>query len=492
MREGRLDKEDVKIYGGGMSATKAIPPVDVTDLIADIEALVAGGYVDSAVGRILREKLTPELAERLFALTQNWGARGWFDQMWQVCDAIAPLMGDGHKLSLVLAHRAQMLGDFPKVQDYAQQALALNPGDPYARQLLVQLLLWDTQFKQGLPFYEVRFDAHGEFDARDWREFPAPRWQGESLTGKHLYLWTEQGVGDIIQFAAFLPPVVARNPDGSAVTGILPRILEQQPAQVTFGTHDKLIPLLQRSFPAVRIESDARAFEQAMATMLHRNEAAQQVLQQMGEAGSKEAAFDFAAPIGDLMVHCLPEWIPAEQQRSYLKADPQRMQALRAQLGMEEGVRHIGISWHTANVQTGVVRSIALEKWRSILALPRCKFYSLQHDVDDAVIDAFCAANNCSILRPGFDVKQDIDGLAALIACMDNVITIDNSNAHLAGALGVPTALLLPLGCNYRWPEFDKGGTLWYESVSALRQKRLFDWADVMHRATYDLGSLLA
>ena len=458
-----------------MTARDAIQPTDATDLCADITALIADGYVDSALGRIEREPMTPELAERIFALTQDWGERGWFDQMWQVCDRIAPWMADGHKLSLVLAHRAQLLGDVAKVQHYAQQALAIHPGDPYAQQLLCQLLLWDTQFKQGLNFYEGRFDAHGEFDARDWRNFPAPRWAGEALAGKHLYLWTEQGVGDILQFASFLPWVLA-----------------QQTAKVTFGTHDKLIPLLQRSFPEMQIESEARAFEQAMATMLRSNQAAQQTLQQMGEAGAPEdGRFDFAAPIGDLMVYGLPHWTPSEQQHAYLKADAARMRELKQHLDIAPGVRHIGISWHTANVNTGVVRSIALEQWRSIFALPGCRFYSLQHDTAPSVIEEFCAANHCSILCPPFDAKQDIDGLAALIACMDEVITIDNTNVHLAGGLGVPTTLLLPLGCNYRWPEFDLGATLWYASVTALRQQRLFDWASVMHRLAYDVGSRL-
>jgi hypothetical protein len=382
---------------------------------------------------------------------------------------------EGHKLLLVLAHRAQLAGDFPKVQHYAQQALALNPGDPYAQQLLCQLLLWDTQFRQGLEYYENRFDAHGEFDARDWRQFPAPRWRGESLTGKHLYLWTEQGVGDIIQFASFLP-----------------RLLEEKPASVTFGTHAKLVPLLQRSFPAIRIESEARAFEQAMAAMLHKNAAAKEALQSMGEAGdARDGVFDVAAPIGDLMVHYLPAWIPSEGQGAYLVPDAARVALLKRQLDMKEGVRHVGISWHTANMQNGVARSIPLDMWRSIFALPRCKFYSLQHDVADAVIDDFCAANHCSIIRPGFDVKTDTDGLAALIACMDQIITIDNSNVHLAGALGVPTTLLLPVGCNYRWPMFESDGVLWYASVHTIRQKRPFDWTSVMQRMAYDLGSLL-
>ena len=58
---------------------------------------------------------------------------------------------------------------------------------------------------------------------------------------------------------------------------------------------------------------------------------------------------------------------------------------------------------------------------------------------------------------------QDSEGLTALTACMDEIITIDNSTVHLAGALGVPTTLMLPKGHDFRWPELEHGGTLWYQ-----------------------------
>ncbi len=424
------------------------------DFYAQVMALIGAGEGDDALRRIGEEILTPELAE-------------WLGE------SIVPVIPNGHKLALMLAYRAHLHGDFAKVQCYAQQALRLNPGDPYAQQVLCQLLLWETRFKQGLEYYDVRFAAKGEFDACDWRDFPAPRWVGESLTGKHLYLWTEQGVGDIVQFCAFLPWLAA-----------------QRPASVTFGTHAKLLPLLQRSFPLMRFEPETMAFERAMGAMLHGNGIVQQMLQQIGEP-SDGMRFDVAAPLGDLMVYGLPQWIPAERQHTYLMADVARVAQLRQTLTITSGVRHIGISWHTTNVQNGIIRSIPLPLWKMMLALPNCRFYSLQHDIDAAVLDEFCAANRCSILRPGFDGKQDIDGLAALIVCMDEVITIDNSNAHLAGALGVPTMLLLPVGCNYRWPILEDGATLWYKNVRVLRQTQPFDWVSVMSRAAYDLGAKL-
>jgi len=74
----------------------------------------------------------------------------------------------------------------------------------------------------------------------------------------------------------------------------------------------------------------------------------------------------------------------------------------------------------------------------------------------------------------GLDLFNDIEALAALMRCCDKVITIDNVNAHLAGALDVPTSLLLKVGHEWRWGLSQR--SYWYDSVSIIRQTQMDDW----------------
>ncbi len=440
------------------------------DPMRAIAVSIAAGDSDTAL-RLVDEALdtlSPAQLESLLNLSASWAACGEFTPMWQLCEKVATKAENGHELYLILAQRALLYGDDERAQHYAQCALARNAKDPYAQTILCQLLMKHTAFREGREFYEIRFDARNDTDARDWRDFPAPRWQGEPVAGKRLYLWTEQGIGDILMFLSFLPGLIA-----------------QDPAAITVGTHSRLIPLLARAFPSVTFESNGRAFEQASAAMLRRYPLAQSLV---GSA-STDGLFDFAGPIGDVMVYGMPEFIPAERQESYLMADAARVAGLREQLGMQANVRHIGLSWYTPNMTNGVARSVPPELLAPLMAVPNCRFYSLQHAVDDAALAEFRAKTSRDIVPPNFDLTQDFEGLAALIAAMDEVITIDNTNAHLAGALGVPTMLLLHKGCNFRWSELPGGATLWYRSVHALRQETALDWRPVIAAATAALAA---
>jgi ADP-heptose:LPS heptosyltransferase len=87
------------------------------------------------------------------------------------------------------------------------------------------------------------------------------------------------------------------------------------------------------------------------------------------------------------------------------------------------------------------------------------------------------------------DVDQltNIDAFAAQIAAMDLVVTIDNSTAHLAGALGVPTWVLLPFAPNWRWL-LERSDSLWYPSIRLFRQTREGDWQSVVQHVRDAVG----
>ena len=136
----------------------------------------------------------------------------------------------------------------------------------------------------------------------------------------------------------------------------------------------------------------------------------------------------------------------------------------------------IGISWHTSDPNTGKARSIPLEVMLESLAKPGRVFVDLQYGLDHSATDATALAQKVRLHRSAFvNPYDDIEGLAALISACDQVITIDNTTAHLAGALGQRVGVLLPAIPDWRWM-LDRTDSPWYPTMQLFRQKAEGDW----------------
>jgi ADP-heptose:LPS heptosyltransferase len=384
-----------------------------------------------------------------------------------------------------LGFNAQLEGQYDKAEEYYKKALSLKPDYHFARLAYSQIRMMASSFKQGRDSYESRFDAKTEASGPDWRGLSIKRWQGESVAAKHVYIWAEQGLGDIAMFAGFLH-----------------HLMEQAPKRLVLAVFPKLVTLFQRSFPNIFVESIEDAANHALAPTMQTafpqiEKLAEQVavpfslepLRAAYQYSRKHGLFDIAAPMGDMLVYCLPQYIPSQHQSFYLVAEPDRVDTLRKKLKKLGNGKYIGISWHTQNTRE-TTRNIPLKEWIPLLTMSGCHFISLQHGVSQQEIEEFCISHHCKITCfPEFDLTQSAEDLSALISAMDEVITIDNSNAHLAGALGKKTTLLLPKGCNYRWPEYEGDKTLWYRHVTVIRQNTLFEWRTVIEKAALKLAN---
>jgi hypothetical protein len=448
-----------------------------------MEELLARGKIKEAVAlaQSLHKAsgLDAASAEWLLKAARGWHAEGFGSEQHAACEIALAFFPEHFEALHLLGHAAQADGDFARAESCYARALAAKPDYAFARLALAQLRMLGSGFAAGRDQYEARFDAVTEGSGPDWRGLPAKRWRGESLEARKIYIWAEQGLGDIVMFAGFLPYLLA-----------------QSPSRAVLGMFPKLITLFQRSFPALHVEPADDAIHHALApTVLHAFPRIERLAQQAAVPFSlaplkaahdyvqRHGLFDVAAPMGDLMVYGMPGYIPAHHASGYLRADPGLTAATRTRLSELRRGRRIGISWHTTNRREWM-RNIPLEEWLPLLTIPGCHFISLQHQVNEDEIARFCAGTGCHItVDREVDPLKDAEGLAALIAGMDEVITIDNSNIHLAGALGVPATLLLPKGCNYRWPEREDGGTLWYKDVVVLRQREPRGWQPVMAEA---------
>ncbi|SMF40754.1 Flp pilus assembly protein TadD, contains TPR repeats [Tistlia consotensis] len=335
-----------------------------------------------------------------------------------------------------LGHVRRQLGKLEAAGEALERAVATAPDDAEARYALGLHRLQLGDLAGGWPLTLGREAAPS---GAAWRRtLPQPHWQGESLAGRRLLLWGEQGIGDEVMFARLLPRALA---DAGSVA------VECDP---------RLVPLYRRSFPGL--------------ACLPR-----------GEAEVPAEAFDLQAPLGDLAARWLTGFEAFGDGAAYLEADPSRREALRRRL--DDARPLVGLAWRSGNPANGAARTPPLEAWKPLLARRDLRFVALQYGDIGEDLAAFRALGGEVELFDGLDLRDDLEGLAALIAALDGVVTIDNATLHVAGALGVPTLGLLPFGPNWRWFEGHGNRTPWYGSVRLLRQTSPGDWAPPLAEA---------
>ena len=140
----------------------------------------------------------------------------------------------------------------------------------------------------------------------------------------------------------------------------------------------------------------------------------------------------------------------------------------------------VGISWKSKNGITGLRRSLELEEIMKTFTGKDVDFVSLQYgDTQDDIKKLYDATGIAIKTVDQIDTFTDIDKLASLIACCDEVVTIDNSTVHLAAAIGVCTHLLLPFVCDWRWFAHQHG-SLWYRDLNVYKRDEIQSWSDIL------------
>ncbi|WP_374448904.1 tetratricopeptide repeat protein [Stella sp.] len=285
-----------------------------------------------------------------------------------------------------------------------------------------------------------------------WRPFPQPWWDGGPLAGR-IVVWGDQGVGDEVLAAGLLPDLVRAVPAGVA--------LECEP---------RLVPLIRRSMPAI----DVHGRVDPIAPPLLAPDIVAQV------------------PAVDLANHLRRDAASFRPHAGYLVPDPGMVARLRARYREAAGGGPvIGISWRSTNPRFGVRKTFELPGWAPILAAPGAVFVSLQYGDVAAETAAAATATGARILAdPEVDSLVDLDLYAAQVAAMDLVVTVSNTAAHVAGAVGAPTWLMLPRGNGLLWYWLLCQGEHcpWYPSIRVFRQERVGDWSGMVER----LGRMLA
>ena len=345
-----------------------------------------------------------------------------------------------------VAHALRDLGRLDEAIDAYDEVLAQHPDFGDALGNRGQALLMGGNYAAGWKQYEQRFVATGTRA----RSTGAAPWQGESLVGKTIAVMSEQGVGDEIMFASCLPDLM------------------KNAKQVAVECDPRLVTTFLRSFPGASV----RARSAAGATRT-----------------SAVPKADFEISIGSLPLHFRSGQPQFPQTSGYLRADPARVTEWRARYSGFGKTRRVGIAWRGGTLRNRqCLRSLELSDLGVMLRQTACGFFSLQYGDREAELQQVCAKLGVSVQDVGGAVGADIDALAAAIEALDLVITVDNTVAHLSGALGKPTWVLVPFSPDWRYGR--KGDTTaWYPSMRLFRQAAPRQWGPVVERVVQLLAA---
>jgi hypothetical protein len=203
------------------------------------------------------------------------------------------------------------------------------------------------------------------------------------------------------------------------------------------------------------------------------------------EKGQALPAFDYHCPLLSLPLAFKTDMTNIPSPKPYLAASPQKCEEWARRLGVK-GKPRVGLVWSgRTEHQNDHNRSLTLEQLLPILPVG-CEYVSLQKEVREADKPVL---EGCDIRHYGEELK-DFTDTAALCELMDLVISVDTSVAHLAGALGKSTWVLLPYAPDWRWL-LDRDDSPWYESVKLYRQTEDRLYAPVLERMALDLSELM-
>ena len=408
------------------AAIEVNPSISVGYINRGLAWLGLKRYSDALVDLNHAAELQPNLAVIYSNRSVIFREMGQRDASAQDCLKAIELAGeaaiDGHAYGNMATYYFE-LGQYNLAITYYEKAIALQPDNAVNRWNYGMCLMLQGDLIRGWREYHWRWQ-----DPRyvaEHRNFNVPIWLGqESLRGKTILLQAEQGFGDMIQFCRYATLVAA------------------QGAHVLLEVQAGLVELCKSLAGVSEIFSKTDVLPD----------------------------FDFYCPMMSLPLAFSTTIATIPAPAKYLASDPLKVQKWQAILGVKTKPR-IGIVWSCdEGHQTSACRSIPLETFVHAVSA-EFEFVSLQRMIWRRDIKAVDAS---PIRRFEADLI-DFSETAALCECMDLVVSVDTSVAHLAGALGKPVCILIHANNDWRWL-LDRSDSVWYPTAKLYRQEKMFEW----------------
>jgi hypothetical protein len=385
---------------------------------------------------------SPSLREALL-LAETARNSGRFDEAISAYRNIADLHPNAADAWAGLGKTLHLNGRFEESFSALHRAIALDPRQADAHAALGILLLMHGYFSEGWDEYEWRLLALAG-DGAHFPEIPLQHADLEregGISGKHIYVEADQGLGDTLQFVRYIPWLAGRG------------------AEVTLRVDQRLVSLLEANLRGVKI---------------------------LGDHGKTEPYHRDAALLSlPYLSKTSLETIPGENP--YLQPPQKAASRWQHRLAPVKGLK-VGLVW-AGNPEhlNDRRRSFGFAAFEPFLTINGIHFVSLQAGARAADLH-----NSKAIDTPLEDLSSsltDFAETAAAVAALDLVISVDTAVAHLAGAMGKPIWLLLPWVSDWRWM-LNRDDSPWYPTMRLFRQKQDEEIAMVIARAAAELRKL--
>jgi tetratricopeptide (TPR) repeat protein len=345
----------------------------------------------------------------------------------------------------------QELMQLEAVVDVCDKVISIQPD--YAEAHWYKSLVWLVlgEFDKAWDLFEWRWKIRGRRSTK--RKSPQPLWLGkDSLAGKTILLYSEGGLGDIIQFCRYA------------------KLVADLGARVILEVPKPLMSLLENLSGVA----------------------------QLTERGTPMPPFDYECPLMSLPLAFKTNLSNIPASMPYLEADAEKSNFWNKRLGEKNKLR-VGLVW------SGGFRPHRPQFWSLNMRrnIPLAKLAALKHaDIDFYSLQKGQPAESelADLITHHWDgpqifdytsVLNDFSDTAALIENLDLVISVDTSTAHLAGALGKPVWILNRFDTCWRWL-LDRTDSPWYPTAKLYRQKQAGDWDEVIQRVKMDLKNFHA
>lgn len=338
------------------------------------------------------------------------------------------------KSKLVLKNLASVyshVGLYEKSEKTIKKLLNFYPDAISLNLTLATSLFSQNKFSEAWHYYEQRWNKNaGTNNPKTMPKFIKPLWTPELGYGSIL-VWAEQGLGDQL------------------LHGTMLKDFSKKFEKTFLAIDPRLCQIFQESFPEIKVFSLFDEFEQNF--------------------------FDYHIPLTSIGRYCrnsINDFLPIKIPYS-----------LNLEKNMKSNNKQkikCALSWKSVNGMKSDFKSINLELLRPVLEIENIDYYNIQYTDENDEIKKMKDKYGIKIIKPeNVDPHKDIYGLMKFIKSCDFVITISNTNAHLAGGIGVPTYLLLSdaYGKFWYWDNMFEGKNLWYPSIERFIQKEHRNWS---------------
>lgn len=353
------------------------------------------------------------------------------------------------------------LGDLDQALEDCDQALAQTAApDERAMMTLARstIQIANGAVKQGWIDYEARLDPR--FSAATHFIIDRPRWTpGTDLNGKSLLLMGEQGLGDEVLFANFIPDLIERlGPAG----------------RLTIAVEPRLIPLFSRAFPSATVGA-------------HATYAVDRKTCRTAPFVDDWTDIDLWAPMASLLIDLRPTVESFPDRTGFLPADPRRVAHWREVLQDAPVGFKVGMLWKSMKLDGARHRYFSpFAAWAPVLATPGLSLINMQYGDCSAELAAAKDAGIDIWTPPGIDLKQDLDEVSALSCALDLTIGFANATTNLAAAAGAPVWFVSTPGA---WPRLGTRRYPWYPQARVFLPPGFGQWEPAMHEVAAALSA---